>query len=200
MFIPATLIFGGDSPLGCAIADRFYGAGNAVVLSGEDPDVLSASHRHMHRTDWVRPVVAPIRDNDGGAKAAAVALENYGAVTRVVSLVRTGEGEEASAAFGNDPFAEARGAAKSVGADCPIVFVMVSGVEEENLLLSGSLGSLIADGENGASGEAHEHILNMTEQEEPDEIARVADRVFRFCQSLAAKLEPPSEATAPRMA
>lgn len=197
MLIPATLILGGDSPLGCAIAVRFYGAGNAVVLSGEDPGVLAASHSQMHRTDWVRPVVAPRRDGEGGARAAAVALENYGRVARVVSLVRSGG--KVSAAFHDDPFPEARGAANSVGADCPIVFVMVSGVDEEKAALSGSLDCPIADGDNWARCEAQEHILPVTERGEPDEIARIADRVFSFCQSLEAKLGPPSEATAHRM-
>lgn len=179
MLMYATLILGGDSPHGCATAHRFYAAGNAVVLAGADGEALADTHRVMHRTDWVKPVVAAQRGTQSGAAAAAVAMENYGGIARVVSLVHL---EDAPDVVAFDEFVrEARGAASAAQRDCPILFVLVAPAQAAVAPASAHGSWHPAHDQHGAGLAASEHSLLVAEKGETDESGRIADRIFAFC-------------------
>lgn len=187
MLIHATLILGGDSPHGCATAHRFYAAGNAVVLAGASADALAAAHRAMHRTDWAKTVVAAQRDMQSGAAAAAVAIENYGGIARVVSLVHLEDGPD-FAAF-DDYVREARGAASAAHGDCPIVFVLVAPAEAAVGAASGHRSRHPAHDQRGDGLAASEHSLLVTERGGVEDSRQIADCIFAFCATAATRFQ-----------
>jgi NAD(P)-dependent dehydrogenase (short-subunit alcohol dehydrogenase family) len=184
MLMHTTLILGGDSPHGRDIAHRFYGSGNAVVLAGTNGDALAAAHRSLHRTDWVKPVAATRRDTISGVTAAAVALENFGGISRVVTLAHIGNSVDVANL--DDLICEARSAASAARGDCPVIFVILASSEKAMPAAAGSGAWQAALAQGGTERMPSEHSLIIAEESEADDSVRIADRVFEFCATVTA--------------
>ena len=133
MYMPVTLILGGDETSAKPIAKRFYSSGSAVVLAGGDSATLADTHKDLYDSGWIKPILHPRRDSESGAWSAEQAMEEFLGVSRIISLASCEVVANDSKAKGlppevggvlSDILDEACAAASRAESGCPIVVVV----------------------------------------------------------------------------
>ncbi len=77
MYIPVALVLGAKGQFAGIVAEKFYGSGNAVVLSGSDSQLLESIHKDLSNSDWVKTIVNEQRSSESGARIAEFAVKEY---------------------------------------------------------------------------------------------------------------------------
>lgn len=197
MFLPVTLVFGGDLTLADLIAERFYDSGSAVILVGSDGEKLANTHRKINKSDWIKISKQNCRNAKNGKKAAEQTIDELFGVSQIIAIAEwanennCSESEDLPIMLRNmlsDVLDETLAAASYVGTGCPIVLLVnFPGAGSSDIeLLKENVGRwLCNEREHGrlrkTPSAADFHLLVVLDEDLRSTPNKIVDAVFGIC-------------------